>query len=416
MSVPVYPRAFSYYLSQLNNFNRQKIRIPTLANTQFGPNEQIVIELPQGLIDLTTFTLQGYAQTNNGAAHGVYLPFAEGLIDSYTVECGGVAIQNGFTNYGELFKIFKDYQMADKSVFRRVLQLENQQAAMAANGVTNNVAFAIYNWLGFLGSVKVLDTTLLPPVKIYIRLAPIGVLTKHTPASADPATYRITDVRATVDIMSIDDGMYYNMVSQRLQSEPLELPFENYSTVTGTVSTPDQSTRWSTSADCVEAIIATFKADNFNNHAAENPNLTLQSRYFTRLGANVGTSVFRVNGVPYPAIPCENIVTNGVLAPEVFIDTAHSLGASQDVLGQTDPNMSSLTNWNNSYFVHAHSFTYPDADENHRLCGLSGRGNQLLGSWDTTANGVGVARLPLIWLKHKSVMRINANKMVEVVL
>lgn len=409
-----YPKAFSYFLSRLSNFNRQKLRIPTLANTSFGPNDQVVVELPQGLIDLTTFTLQGYAQTNAGATHGVYLPFAEGLIDSYTVECGGVAIQNGFTNYGDLFKIFKDYQMADKSVFRRVLQLENQQSAMAADGVTNNVAFAIYNWLGFLGEVKVLDTTLLPPVKLYFRLSPIGVLTKHTPGSANAATYKINDVRATVDIMSIDDGVYYNMVSQRLQSAPLEVPFTNYTTVTGTVAGADQSTRWSTSADCVEGIIATFKTATPSSHTGNGT--TLQSEYFTRLGANVGTSVFRVNGVPYPSLPCENIISGGILAPEVFIDTAHSLGASQDVLGQTDSGISTLANWNNHYFVHAHSFTYPDAEDSHRLCGLSGRGNQLLGSWDTTANGVSANRQPLIWLKHKSVMRIGSGKMVEVVL
>ena len=148
-----YPKAFSYYLSRLNNFSRQKVRILAMANTTFGPNQQIVLELPQGLIDLSTLTLQGYATTNAGATHGVYLPFAEGLLDAVSVEIGGVSIQNGFTNYGDIFKIFKDYQMADKSVFRRILQLENQQAALAADGATTNVPWAIFNFLGFLGSV-----------------------------------------------------------------------------------------------------------------------------------------------------------------------------------------------------------------------------------------------------------------------
>lgn len=402
-----YPKAFSYYLSRLSNFSRQKIRLQTLANTTFNPNDQAVIELPQGLLDMTTFTLQGYANTNAGANDtGVYLPFAEGLIDSVSVECGGVAIQNAFTNYGDLFKIFRDYQMEDKKQFRRVLQLESQQAAMAADGETPNTPFAIYNWLGFLGSVKVLDTTLLPPVKLYIRFAPTGVLSRHAGSVAVP-TYQVSDVRATIDIMSIDDGVYYNMVSQRLQSAPLEVPFENYTTITGTLATPTQSTRWSTSADCVEAVIATFKTATPSSFA---PNATTgQSAYFTRLGAGVDTSVFKVNGISYPSIPCANAIG------DVFIDTAHTLGASQDTVGQTDPNMNSLTAWNANYFVHAHSFTYPDADDSHRLCGLSGRGNQLLGSWDTTAVGGAAQVQPLIWLKHKSIMRIGNSKMVEVV-
>lgn len=402
-----YPKAFSYYLSRLSNFSRQKIRLQTLANTTFNPNDQAVIELPQGLLDLSTFTLQGYANTNAGASNGVFLPFAEGLIDSVSVECGGVAIQNAFTNYGDLFKIFRDYQMEDKKNFRRVLQLENQQASMTSNAATPNTPFAVYNWLGFLGSVKVLDTTLLPPVKLYIRFAPTGVLSRHSGSASTP-TYQLSDVRATIDIMSIDDGVYYNMVSQRLQSAPLEIPFENYTTITGTLAPPTQSTRWSTSADCVEAIIATFKTATPSSFA---PNATtVQSEYFTRLGASssVSSSVFKVNGISYPSIPCENTIG------DVFIDTAHSLGVSQDVIGQTDPNMNSITAWNNHYWVHAHSFTYPDSEDSHRLCGLSGRGNQLLGSFDTVGSGNNVQ--PLIWLQHKSILRIGASKMVETVL
>lgn len=405
-----YPKAFSYYLSRLNNFSRQKVRLNAMANTTFGPNQQIVLELPQGLIDVQTLTLQGYATTNAGANHGVYLPFCEGLLDAVSIEVGGVSIQNGFTNYGDLFKIFKDYQMADKSLFRRILQLENQQAALAADGVTTNVPFAIYNWLGFLGSVKVLDTTLMPPVKIYFRLAPIGVLTKHTPASANAATYSLTDVRATVDIMDVSDGVLYNMVSQRLQSAPLEIPFDNYQTFTGTLAGPTQTTMWSTSSDCVEAIIATVKTATPNSHAANTT--TLQSEYFTRPGTNITTSQFKVNGIPYPSIPCLDAIG------DVFVDTAHSLGVSQDSLGSTDANMNSFANWKNNYWVHAHSFTYLDSEDSHRLCGLSGRANQLQGTFETSGPVVVEANRvqPLFWLKCKSVLRIGAGKFVEVIL
>lgn len=405
-----YPKAFSYFLSRLNNFNRQKIRMSPLANTTFGPNDQLVIELPQGLLDMTTFTLQGLTSTNPdangvGQANGIYLPFAEGLIDSVSIECGGVAIQNGFTNYGDLFNIFRQYQMEDKKTFRKVLQLEGNQTTMNATGTNSKLPFAIYNWLGFLGSVKVLDTTLLPPVKIYIRLAPTGVLARHGSSVAVP-NYNIQSVRATVDIMSIDDGVYYNMVSQRLQSSPLEIPFENFTTVVGSQGLPTQTTRWSTSADCLQSIIATFKTATPSSFA---PNTTtVQSEYYTRCGTGITSSVFKVNGVPYPTLPCE------AAFGDIFIDTAHSLGVSQDTIGQTDASMNTLTAWTDNYFTHAHSFTYPDSEGAHRLCGLSGRGNQLLGTWETSGSGANLQ--PLLWLNAKSIMRIGANKMVEVVL
>ena len=55
---------------------------------------------------------------------GVYSPFIEGMIDSISIEIGGFAIQNGFTNYNDLFNIYRQYQMTDKLNFRKVLQNE----------------------------------------------------------------------------------------------------------------------------------------------------------------------------------------------------------------------------------------------------------------------------------------------------
>lgn len=402
-----YPKPFAYFLSRLNNFSRQQLRLQTYANTTFTPNQQLVIELPQGLIDLSTFTLKGKVATNGV---GVYLPPVEMLFDSISIEVGGVSVQNGFTNYGDLFNIFRQYQMEDKKNFRKILQLEGRQDTIADDGDDDNTAmpFAMYNFLGFLGSVKVLDTTLLPPVKIYFRLAPTGVLTKHATSATVPS-FTISDVRGTVDILDIADGVYYNMISQRLAQAPLEIPFENYQTVSGTLSSRTQSTRWSTSSDCLEAIIATFKTLTPNSFTHDD--ITKLSVYFTRGTNGIGTidtSQFKVNGIPYPSMPCESDFG------DVFVDTAHTLGASQDVLGATDAGMITHTLWNQKYFTHAHSFTYPDAEDSHRLVGLSGRANQILGNWDTTGTGTNLQ--PLLWLKSKSILRIGSGKMVELVL
>lgn len=399
-----YPKSFAYYLSRLSNFSRQRIKLQTIASTTFGPNSQIQIDLPQGLIDLQTFTLQGKARTT---AAGVYLPPAELLIDSVSVEVGGVSIQNGFTNYGDLFNIYRQYQMEDKKNFRKVLQLEGKQDTIAAAGEgsdTNNtpMPFAIYNWLGFLGTVKVLDTTLIGPVRITIRLAPSGVLTKHV-SSASVPNYELTDVHAKVDILDIADGVYYNMISQKLATSPLEVVYDNYQTVVGSLGQPTQNTRWSTSSDCLEAVIATFKMANPNSFLQGTHKL---SEYFKRSGAGVSTSQFKVNGIPYPSIPAE--------PEDVFVETAHTLGASQDVLGATEADMNEYAKWRALYFVHAHSFTYPDSEDAHRMCGLSGRANQLLGDWQTT--GAGDQIQPLLWLKSKSILRIGQGRMVEVVL
>ena len=410
-----YPKSFAYYLSRVNNFSRQQVKLQTFANTTFTPNQQLVIELPQGLIDLSTFTLKGKVQTNGA---GVYLPPVELLWDSYAVEVGGVSVQNGFTNYGDLFNIFRQYQMEDKKNFRKILQLEGHQDAnpLTADGVISSTLqpFAMYNFLGFLGSVKVLDTTLLPPVKIYFRLAPSSVLTKHGSSATANPTFTLSEVRATVDILDIADGVYYNMISQRLAQAPLEIPFENYQTVVGSSGNVSQNTRWSTSTDCLEAVIATFKVKDANTLTHDTT--TKLSSYFTRgtngvSGTSIDTSQFKVNSIPYPATPCETVFG------DVFVDTAHTLGASQDVLGATDAGMATHPIWGQKYWVHAHSFTYPDADDGHKLIGLSGRANQILGDWQTTGiTGSSDSLQPLMWLKCKSILRIGSGKMVELVL
>jgi hypothetical protein len=379
------------------------------ANTTFKPNQQIVIELQQGLNDLSTLSLHGKARTTGA---GNFLPPAELLIDSVSIEVGGVSVQNGFTNYGDLFNIFRNLQMEDKRNFRKVLQLEDRYVD-SGTGTTDSLVggtpFSVWNWLGFLGSVKVLDTTLLPPVKIYIRLAPSAVVTKHS-GSANAPDYELTDVRANIDLLDISDGVYYNMISQRLAQAPLEIVFDNFQTVTGGLGAVTQSTRWSTSSDCLEAIIATFKTATPNSSAYES--VTKLSEYFTRgtkdTGAVISKSHFKVNGIPYPSIPCETDFG------EVFADTAHSLGLSQDTLGATDPAISSLKNFNEKFFVHAHTFSYPDAEDSHRLCGLSGRTNMLLGTWETEGTGSNQLQ-PIMWLKSKSILRVGAGRMVEVV-
>lgn len=376
-----YPKSFSYWVSRVNNFSRQRIKMATIANTSFNPNDQIVLELPQGLIALDTFTLQGRLSTANGVADtGVYAPFVEGLIDSISVEVGGIAIQSGFTNYNDLFNILRQYQMADRYSFRQVLQNEGTQTNPTLSTYEcQSKPVAIYNWLGFLGSIKVLDTTILPPVKIYIRLASTQVLTSHGVAGA-VVNYQLSNVSGMVDILDISDGIYYSMISQRLASAPLEIPFDNFQTVVGTLAAPTQTTRWSTSSDCLTDVIATFKPSTFANNAANN---TLQlSNYFTRDGSGIATSWFSVNGIRYPSVPLQN--ADG----EVFVQTAHTLGVSQDTVGQSEANMNSLANWQGHYFAHAVSFSYNDEGDSHKLIGLSGRGNQILNEFQGINNSL----------------------------
>lgn len=410
-----YPRSWTYPLSRLNNFSRQKYRILTQAQTTFGPNDQIVVDLPVGILDMSTFTMHGQLVTSvaGGATPSVKAPFVEGLIESIYVEAGGVAIQN-ITNYGQLFNIFKDYQLADKTSFRGVMQNDRlgglnpnsttEGPGVLADNVTDNKPFAIYNWLGILSTMKVWDTTLWPQIRLYIRLAPTSVLSvKGAPTAF---SYTLSQVKFSCDVVDIADGVYSQMINQKLRSAPLEIPYDNVTTVVGSLGAKTSSTRWSTSAHCLEGVIATALNMNYadNVHSPE----TGLSTYFRRHGEDMTQVQFTVNGVPYPSIPMS--VADG----DVFVNTAHALNVSQDALGSCNPAMRTLDLWNNHFFTAAQSFTYDADGDDSRLCGLDGRGSQLLGTVNFTGNGANV--IPVVFLRHKSLARVGAGKLLEVVL
>jgi hypothetical protein len=195
------------------------------------------------------------------------------------------------------------------------------------------------------------------------------------------------------------------MAAQRLASAPLEIPYDNFTTVMGGATTSaTQSLRFSTSAHCVEKVIGTLLPTDFNTASTHNTTTCL-SKYFTRKGDNVTTSQYFINGVPYPSIPLDN--TSG----EVAIDTFHSLGVAQDAVSQTNENMDTLAKFNANFWTHVHSFTVLDDPNEHRLCGLDGRGNQIVGNWSTSGSADTV--IPVLWLQHKSLLRIGSNKMVS---
>jgi hypothetical protein len=395
-----YPRSFQYFLSRLNGFSRQKYRVLTQAQTTFGPSSQLIVSLPVGLLDLSTLTMHGSVLTS-GTGGGSALPPAEMLIDALTVEMGGVNVQS-LTEYGRLFSVFRDYQLADRASFRQVLQLDPVDGTAAPGAHVNSRPFCIWNWLGLLGSVKVLDTTLLPQVNLYIRFAPVAAIAA---AGATGVSYTLSDVSFTVDVLDIADGVFGPMIQQRLASAPLEVPYNNFTTVIGNTGAVGSSTRWSTSAHCLEGIIATALHETPD---ATYNTVTCLPRYFTRSGANIETAQFFVNGVPTPSIPLDNA------KGDIFASTAHTMSVAQDVLGQSHPQMNTLAKWRANFFVHAHSFTYDDSEADRRLCGLDGRGNTIVGNWDLKGSGANVT--PLLWLRHKSVMRVGTNRMIEIVL
>jgi hypothetical protein len=326
------------------------------------------------------------------------------LISDVYVEIGGVAVTN-LTQYNQIFNVFRDFQLNDRLSYRKVLQNEYPPDHFddLPPGMQTDNPVACWNWLGFLGT-KVLDTTILPPVRIYIRLAhQSACATQGAPTATN---YKLKNVSFTLDVMDIADGVYNAMIAQRLRDKPIEIPYDNYQVVLG--SQGANSVRFSTSAHCLQGIMAWYTVEGWPHMPYYRKVLGLGD-HFRRASAFAQDSCFRINGVPYPSIPAK--LADG----EVFIDTSHALNMSQDTLGSTNRGMYSLDNFHDFFFVHAHSFCYDADGEDTRLSGLDARGNQLIGSWDVTGSVAG-SRTPFVVLRLKSILRIGQGKLIEQIL
>lgn len=400
-----YPKFMQHYLNRISNFSRQKYRISSYANTTFGPSDQLIFAMPEGLCDISSFTLHGKLSTTvtGGTNASAYAPPVDMMIDSIYIDAGGVGIQTSFTNYNQLFNIFRDFQMTDKKALRGVLQNDANPTSLSASTTITNQPFAVQSFLGLLGSCRMIDTTLIPTMKVYIRLAPTACLS--TSGSPTSASYTWSNVYASIDVIDLSDGIYYNAVASKLASSPIEIPFDNYSTVIGSSGAVTQSHRFSTSTDCLESVIATMLDTGYTDNS-HNATSSL-SKYFTRKGDTVATSQFLVNGVPYPSWPLDNTVG------EPFVQTTQTLGVATDVTSSTNTAMNTLTAYNQVFWTHALSFGVPYSIDERVVCGLSGRGNALQISFNTTGTSNGI---PIVWLKQRSILRIGSGRAVELIL
>lgn len=402
------PKSFFPFLTELSEFSRNKIRVPTTANDSAKPYDVTIVQLPEGKLDMSTFSLGGLLTTLSAANKFAVAGSVEQLIDQLYIELGGISVIPAMTYYNQIWQIHADLQgVWNRSGLRKMLQLQKTtDTAPAAN--QDKVPFQLNQFVGFLKDIGVLLTDRMPPVRVYIKWASPAVLAcSHANSSPD---YKLEGLYATVDLLGLSP-VYDQLISDKLSQAPLQIPFTNFTTVPGATAELGQTTRWSTSANCVERVFGTFLSPTFTSSASALDATTYSSPYFTRGSANLNSelaSTFSINGVRYPNIPMR------AERAEILLDTMQAMNEDHDLTTQQHPNLTSLTNFHSKFFVHAHSFTYDDEESKNRLCGLSGLGTQLLGMWETVSSQADTV-LPMIFVQHKSILEIGSNRVVRYV-
>lgn len=406
------PKSFFPYLVTLNDFSRQKVRVNLVGQTEVTAGDLSVIVLPQGKLMLDTFSIGGIA-TCSGTGAFVRLPNVEGLIEQIYIEIGSVQAHQSFMMYNQVFDLYNSLQGSwNKKGIRQILNRQPVDATISATD--SNLPFQINSWIGFLNSVKVLNTDRLPEVRVMIKWAGNHVLAAAN-SNCTASSYTLTNLYAQVDMVKLS-SLYDELITSKIASgTPLQYGYDNYQVILGNQTGLTGSVRFSSTSDALHKVYGTFLKSDWSAPNKAVDSTTYLAPYFTK-GADAivekFNSQFQLNSHNFPVSPQENA------RGEVLLQTMECLNEHKDITSAPHPNLNSLANFSGKFFAHGVSFVYDeDSDENeHTKSGISGLGANLVGAWNYNYSGASnVTVQPAVILHSKSVIEVAGSKAVRVV-
>ena len=456
----VYPRNMSNFLNRLSGYNKNNVKMNVLGSSTANDGDVIQVDLPtNSIVDLSSlawsFTATynvtaglGQAQKDDGSVQdptgadaksaklthkAVYPLNAESVISRLAVEVNGQTLVN-LTNYNTLYHALL-YMTATDDYQRQRRVAQSNASAEAGNGTTlesdgkddgTGVAaevrkHVIDTWLGFLGSAKpnFIDTSLLGNVRITITLAPKEIISTDAAAGyvgAKPtASYALTNMHFNCDVVSISDGVYDAMVDQMLASgAPIEVPFKNYFSFTpGTRASIGGSVAFNVASQSIDRLWATARASTYNRQQvgvkaiANVTNADVLKKtpgYFTFSDCDGTDFHFQVNNTLYPQ-------WTSTEPQDWWQHTKLALGDQGNMLAGS--HVQSLTSYKNSFFVFACQLEHRTDGDERFVSGIDTRGAAAQCYFNAT--GGAVENQTLIFAECTSLLRIMANKVLEIV-
>lgn len=413
-----YPKSMQFAVSRLAGYSKNSVKLRPMSQSTAVAGDVVVFELPTNtIVDLRSLCMLCLGSTSGATGTGNAVRFpkhVESLLDAIQIEINGTIVDSGFLQYYQLNKLYLDYFTGvDKSnTLRSLMQLGDLTITgsvsgnAAVDGLDSNVQLCFNSFLGFLSAkCPVIDTSILGQVRVLFRLAPNSVLIGKGTFTAG---YTLSNLFATIDVISINDGMYYDMIQQRLAEAPIEVMYDKYYVFTNGQTSGGQTTRWAVSTQSLDWVIGTIFTANSKSSPNTINTTTLTSDFFTRSGANITDSVFYFNNVQYPNFVPRN--DDGT----ILCETLQNLNVLADLVGGADTGLRTFSNWQSNYWAHVYRFSHiPDTgDDNRLISGLSTLGANAQGSWTTTGSATNV--WPTVFVKTTQTLAIGAGRMLEV--
>ena len=359
-----YPQSLQYTLNRVMGFSKNTVKVLPQTLLTCNPSDTSIFLLPQNaVVHLPSICIKGsIVAVRTGASDQVVFPrYAQSFIDLLDTSVNNTSIDGACPYYGRLNKLINDFTKGDKNNQMSALELgqtfpaggfanlPNVEYAYASGPYGNsNVApvaqsdpnvssslnalpFYCTGYQGFLGCGKSIDTATCGDVRISVRWAPSTVVA-GVGTSPTTTTYQIQNLAMICSVWSVDDGVFYNLLQQRLQTAPISIPFTRWVSITGASFSGSTSIRWSVTTQSLDALYVTFANSGYTSKTYSASSMNFPVPYYTHSANGIGTLQLSVNSTYYPAFP--------QAIDECFFNTLTALGLNDKAYGQILPSMS----------------------------------------------------------------------------
>jgi hypothetical protein len=409
-----YPKDLKMFVNKLSGYSRNTLKITPYRTNSISGGDIITIDFPNSsMLDLNTLTFHFKGTTTTSVGFAAFPRNIEGIISKLIVEINGQTL-NSCQSLSDLYQIM--YNLSQGADFKQKRALyQNSTGGAVVTKNTTKEPFKIQHFLGFLGSVKpeVLDTALLGAVRLHITLENPNVLIGGASLAHDApsgAGYTLDDLYFTVDVVSIDDGVYYSAKNSYLANGGIfEMPYDNwYSSLFSTGGTYQQSARFSVATQSLDFLCATFP--KHRSFGESNIPAIQNSQYFQYDASGVYDYQFLINNVAIPQYRPK--------LDDAFALTLNALNLTQDTQGGIDGLITTRDVWNENFWVASARLNDTSEPSERFISGISTSGTNAQIEFNTSAdpnNGTQTCSNCLLFAKTSSILRVGAGKSLEIV-
>ena len=351
------PSDLLYFVSQIQNYSKNTVKLQTLNQNSLGTNGQATqmrLSLPvSSIVNLKSLSMHcemqtyGLNRSAGGTNDAVFALIPRGgiaaVLDRVSWMAGGIALDSGPSNYGlqytvksNLEKSADKYMSDDRVLAQSTIESAGAYDAASASPAGVSKQLVQNNFLGFTEAEPCyMDMSLLPECFMTLQISDSSAIPVQfegttlgtvTPAlvnsgwSGSQARFELKDIFFTCEVVSVSNGLY-SVLTERMLAEKgsIDVPYKSYQIFSVDTPSAAVSLRGSVSTMSLDRCYGFFRngAPRGDTNApvpaqdqwwyqqpplacTDNTSFAFQQASVNLLSNGIQDWTFRINNSPYP--------------------------------------------------------------------------------------------------------------------